>query len=60
MPVSDTTADGKPREQYTPQDVDEAELFKGGIASGNNFSNFDKVALQASFKFPNFCLRNLA
>lgn len=50
-PVSELTADGKPREQYVPPDVtDEHELFGSGIAIGNNFANFEKVALQVSDK----------
>lgn len=41
-------AEGKPREQYVPEETSIDEIFKGSIASGTNFSNFEKVALQVS------------
>ncbi len=43
---SELTADGKPREQYIPQEASEADLYSTSIATGNNFANFEKVALQ--------------
>ena len=38
--------DGKPRENYIPQDEDENLLFEGSIKSGVNFNDFDNIPLQ--------------
>lgn len=45
---SELDADGKPREQYVPQEMSVDDIFNNSIASGTNFSNFEKVALQVS------------
>lgn len=61
-PFSDVTEDGKPREAYIPPDLftNENDLFSG-IQTGDNFHNFDKVALQVfhmiKFYLELFCIK---
>lgn len=45
-------ADGPPKENYVPVDRDENEIFDGGITSGINFDNFERIPVNLSGEDP--------